>query len=52
MSIQINREIDYASLFGLLSQKLVPILGVFKAPNIIWNIINYLSLVLEKNAES
>lgn len=43
---------DYTSLFGLVAAKSIPILGRFKAPNIIWNMINYLTLLLEKNSDS
>jgi hypothetical protein len=43
--MQINRSIDYTQLFSV-------VLGVFKAPTLIWNMINYLTLLLEKNSES
>lgn len=52
MSQTINRQIDYTQLFSLVASKTIPILGVFQAPNLIWNIINYLTLLLEKNADS
>jgi hypothetical protein len=31
---------------------LIPMLSDFKAPTMIWNMINYLSKLLEKNANS
>ena len=52
MSIAIDRQIDYSQVFALVAEKLIPILGVFKAPNLVWNMINYLSKLLEKNANS
>lgn len=35
-----------------MAGKTIPILGVFQAPTLIWNMINYLTLLLEKNADS
>ena len=32
----------------MVCSRLVPLLDVFKVPNLIWNMINYLSLILEK----
>ena len=39
---------NYAQLFQLICAKLVPLLDVFKAPNLIWSIINCMSFVLEQ----
>lgn len=38
-------------MFQVVCCKLVPLLDVFKSPNLIWNMINYLSFILEKNIE-
>lgn len=52
MSIKLNRDIDYTQLFSLIASKTIPIMGVFKAPTLIWNMINYMTLLLEKNCDS
>jgi hypothetical protein len=52
MSIKINKEIDYTQLFSLVASKTIPIMSVFQAPTLIWNMINYLTLLLEKNSDS
>lgn len=52
MSVSINRQIDYSQVFQAVANKLIPILGSFQAPNLIWNMINYLTKLLEKNSDS
>jgi hypothetical protein len=47
----INQHINYAQVFQVVCCKLVPLLDLFKSPNLIWNMINYLSFILEKNIE-
>jgi hypothetical protein len=32
-------------------KKLVPLLDLYKQPNLIWNMINFLSSLLEKNCD-
>lgn len=44
----IESQINYTELFQVVSLKLVPLLDAFRAPNLIWNMINYLSAILEK----
>ena len=51
-SNSIERQIDYASLFSQVSQKLIPMMGQFKSPTTIWNMINYLCKLMEKNSHS
>lgn len=51
LSQMINQHINYAQVFQVVCCKLVPLLDVFKSPNLIWNMINYLSFILEKNIE-
>ena len=51
-SLLIHQQMDYTALFGLVAAKSIPVLGRFKAPNVIWNMINYLTLLLEKNSDS
>lgn len=34
-----------------MCSKLVPLLDFYKQPNLIWNMINYLSFILEKNCD-
>jgi hypothetical protein len=49
LSQLIDAEINYGKVFQHVCIKLVPLLDVFKQPNLIWNMINYLSFILEKN---
>jgi hypothetical protein len=49
LSQLIDAEINYGKVFQHVCNKLVPLLDVFKQPNLIWNMINYLSFILEKN---
>ena len=49
LSQLIDAEINYGKVFQHVCSKLVPLLDVFKQPNLIWNMINYLSFILEKN---
>lgn len=46
-SKQINAEINYAKLCQLICSKLIPLLEAFNQPNLIWTMINFLSLILE-----
>ncbi len=48
----INSQINYAQLFQLVGSKLVPLLDVFKSPQLIWNMINFLSFILEKTVSN
>lgn len=50
-SLQIESQINYGQVFQIECSKLVPLLHKFRAPNLIWNMINYLSFILEKNIE-
>lgn len=52
LSAQVDKEIDYTQLFSLVAAKTIPMLGQFQAPTLIWNMINYLTLLLEKNCDS
>jgi hypothetical protein len=51
LSLLIHAQINYATVFNDVCSKLVPLLDVFTSPNLIWNFINYLSFILEKNVE-
>ena len=48
----INSQINYAQLFQLIGSKLVSLLDVFKSPQLIWNMINCLSFILEKTVSN
>ena len=47
-SQHIDSQIDYAQLFHLIGSRIVPLLDVFKSPNMIWSMINCLSFILER----
>jgi hypothetical protein len=51
LSQHIDSQINYAQVFQLICSRLVPLLDLFKLPNLIWNMINYLSFCLEKIVE-
>ena len=51
-SLAINRQIDYTQTFQVVSSKIIPVLGHFQAPQLIWNLINYITKLLEKASEN
>lgn len=48
----LHSSLDFTQLFGVIASKTIPMLSHFQAPTLIWNIINYITLLLEKNSES
>ena len=52
MSKLIDKQIDYQQLLDIVAKKLIPLLSKFQNPTLIWNIINYLTKLLEKSIDS
>jgi hypothetical protein len=50
--VLLHSSLDFTQLFGVIASKTIPMLRQFQAPTLIWNIINYITLLLEKNSES
>ena len=51
LSQLIDSQLNYSAIFMTVCQKLVPLLDIFLQPNLIWNMINFLSHLLEKNMD-
>lgn len=51
LSQLIDSQLNYSDIFMTVCQKLVPLLDIFMQPNLIWNMINFLSHLLEKNMD-
>ena len=43
--------INYLKTFQIVCAKLINLFNSFNAPNLIWKMVNYLSLILEKNTD-
>jgi hypothetical protein len=53
MSTKIHGSmIDYLKTFQIICSKLVALFHSFNSPNLVWKMVNIMSFILEKNAES
>lgn len=47
----IDAQLNYSHIFEKVCTRLVCLLDVYKAPTLIWQMINWLSFILEKNCD-